>query len=171
MIESQTKTKNQTQIKLMIDIIIFVVCLIAMDPHSTGIAMHEWLTTAALAALVVHLLLSWDWIVQITRRFMGKTNTQARINYIVNWLLFIDGTIIMLSGFIISESLLPTLGITLLQNFTWRSWHDLSANLFLLLLGLHTALHWNWIMDAFKRYVFQPVGRIFSSRSGKDITA
>jgi hypothetical protein len=171
MIESQTKTKNQTQVKLAIDIILFTVFLIAMDPHSSGIAVHEWLTTAALAALVVHLLLSWDWIVQITGRFMGKTNSQARINYILNWLLFIDGTVIMLSGFMISESILPTLGITLPHNFTWRSLHDLSANLFLLLLGLHTALHWSWTVDAFKRYVFQPVGRILSTRSRKDMTA
>lgn len=171
MIEDQTKTKNQTKIKLVIDVIIFIVFLIAMDPQSSGIAVHEWLTTAALTALLVHLLLSWDWIVQITQRFMGKTNGQARINYILNWLLFIDGTVIMLSGFMISESLLPSLGITLPHNFTWRSLHDLSANLFLLLLGLHTALHWNWIVDAFKRYALQPIGQILSAKSRKDIAA
>lgn len=171
MIENQSKTKNQTKTKLAIDLVIFTVFLIAMDPHSSGIAVHEWLTTAALAALVLHLLLSWEWITQTTRRFLGKTSSQARINYVLNWLLFIDGTVIMLSGFMISESLLPVLGITLPRNFTWRSLHDLSANLFLLLLGLHTALHWNWIVDAFKRYVFSPVREIFSRRSRKDMTA
>jgi hypothetical protein len=171
MMENQSKTKTQTKTKLVIDVIIFVVFLIAMDPHSSGIAVHEWLTTAALAALVVHLLLSWDWIVQTTRRFVGKTSSQARVNYILNWLLFIDGTVIMLSGFMISESLLPALGMTLPRNFAWRSLHDLSSNLFLLLLGLHTALHWNWIVDAFKRYVFQPMGRLLSTRSRKDMTA
>jgi hypothetical protein len=49
--------------------------------------------------------------------------------------------------------------------------HDASANVFLLLLGLHTALHWNWIVDAFKRYVFQPIAGIFSTNKEKDITA
>lgn len=171
MIENQRKTRNQTKTKLVIDVIIFMIFLIAMEPRSSGITVHEWLTTAALAALVIHLLLSWDWIVQTTQRFLGKTSTQARINYLLNWLLFIDGTVIMLSGFMISESLLPSLGITLPPNFAWRSVHDLSANLLLLLLGLHTALHWSWIVDAFKRYVFLPVGRIFSSRSRKDSPA
>ena len=171
MIEQQTKTKNQTKTKLIIDVIIFIAFLIAMDPHSSGIDVHEWLATSLIAALVVHLLLSWDWIAQVTRRFLSKTNTQSRINYILNWLLFIDGTVIMLSGFMISESVLPFLGITLPHNFTWRSLHDLSANLFLLLLGLHTALHWNWIVDAVKRYVFQPIGRIFSAKPRKDMTA
>jgi hypothetical protein len=170
MIETQTKTRNQTKTKLVIDVLIFIAFLIAMEPHLSGITVHEWLATAALAALVVHLLLSWDWIVQTTRRFLGKTSNQARVNYILNWILFVDGTVIMLSGFMISESLLPALGITLPRNFAWRSLHDLSANLFLLLLGLHTALHWSWIVDTFKRYAFQPVGRLFTYGSRKDST-
>ena len=171
MIEQQTKTKNQTKTKLVFDILIFLGFLIAMEPHSSGITVHEWLATSLLAALVVHLLLSWDWIVQITRRFLGKVNSQKRLNYILNWLLFIDGTLIMLSGFMISESLMPTLGITLPRNFAWRSLHDLSANLFLLFLGVHTALHWNWIVDTFKRYIFQPIARLFSAKDRKDMTA
>lgn len=165
------ENQNKTKVKLAIDVVIFVVFLIAMDPRSSGIAIHEWLTTAALAALTVHLLLNWDWIVRVTRRFIGKLNALSRINYILNWLLFIDGTVIMLSGFMISESLLPFLGISLPDNFAWRSLHDLSSNLFLVLLGLHTALHWNWIVETFKRCIFQPIGRIFSGRSRKDVAA
>ena len=171
MIENQNKTKAQTKTKLVIDIIIFIAFLIAMEPHASGITVHEWLATSLIAAMVVHLLLSWDWIAQITHRFLGKVNNQVRLNYILNWLLFIDGTVIMLSGFMISESVLPSLGITLLHNFAWRSLHDLSANLFIVILGLHTALHWNWVVDAFKRYVFQPIGRVFAIRSRKDISA
>ena len=171
MIENQTKSKSQIKIKLVIDIVIFIIFLIAIEPHSSGIAVHEWLTTSALAALVVHLLLSWDWIVNITRRFVGKVNGISRLNYILNLLLFIDGTVIMLSGFMISESLLPYMGIQLPRGFAWRSIHDLSANIFLLLLGAHTALHWSWIVDAFKRYIFQPVGRLFASKKKEDVTA
>ena len=171
MIENQNKTKNQTKTKLVIDVIIFTAFLIAMDPHSSGIAIHEWLATSLIAALVIHLLLNWDWIVQITRRFIGKMNGQSRINYILNWLLFIDATLMMLSGFMISESVIPFLGLSLPRDFAWRSLHDLSANLFLGLLGLHTALHWSWVVDAFKRYVFQPLGRIFSAKSRRDLTA
>jgi hypothetical protein len=171
MLPKETKTHSQTKTKLALDIALFLAFLITMDPESSGIAIHEWLATAMLAVVTIHLLLNWDWIVQITRRFVGKVNTQSRINYLLNWLLFIDGTLIMLSGFMISESLLPFLGISLPRNFAWRSLHDLSANIFLIILGLHTALHWSWIVEAFKRYVFQPIGRIFSNRSRKDIPA
>lgn len=169
MTESQSITKNRTKTKLVLDILIFMAFLIAMEPHSSGITIHEWLATSLIAVLIVHLLLSWDWITQITRRFIGKINTQSRLNYILNWLLFIDGTVIMLSGFMISESLMPYLGIQLPRNFAWRGLHEFSTNLFLLLLGLHTALHWGWVVDTFKRYVFQPVARIFSSNPDKDM--
>ena len=171
MVQKEIKTHISTKIKLVIDLILFSAFLITMDPHSSGIGVHEWLATALLTVVTIHLLLSWDWIVRITCRFPGKTNNLSRLNYILNWLLFIAGTVIMLSGFMISESLLPVLGISLPRNFAWRSLHDLSANLFLVVLGLHTALHWNWIVESFKRCIFQPIGRIFSDRSRKDSTA
>ena len=169
MTETQTNTKNRTKIKLVLDVIIFIAFLIAMEPRSSGITIHEWLATSLIAVLIVHLLLSWDWITRITSRFIGKINNQSRLNYILNWLLFIDGTVIMLSGFMISQSLMPYLGIQLPSNFGWRGLHEFSTNLFILLLGLHTALHWGWVVDTFKRYVFQPVFRLFPSHPDKDI--
>jgi len=170
MIESKTKTL-QTKTKLAIDIAIFIAFLIAMDPRSTGIAIHEWLATASLAAIVVHLLLSWDWIVQVTRRFASTTSGQTRLNYLLNWAMFLDVTVLMLSGFMISETVMPSLGISLPGNFAWRSLHEFTSNAFLVLLGLHTALHWSWIVNTFKRYLFQPIGRIFSSNPRKDVAA
>jgi hypothetical protein len=171
MTETQTRTNNRTKTKLVLDTLIFIAFLIAMEPRSSGVTIHEWLATSLIAVLVVHLLLSWDWITQITRRFIGKINNQSRLNYILNWSLFIDGTVIMLSGFMISESLMPYLGIQLPGNFAWRGLHEFSTNLFILLLGLHTALHWGWVVDTFKRYVFQPIFHLFPSNPDKDIPA
>ena len=171
MTETQINTKKRTKIKLILDVIIFIAFLIAMEPRSSGITIHEWLATSLIAVLIVHLLLSWDLITRITRRFIGKINNQSRFNYILNWSLFIDGTVIMLSGFMISESLMPSLGLQFPRNFAWRGLHELSTNLFIVLLGLHTALHWSWVAETFKRYVFQPIFRMFSTNGNKDITA
>jgi len=158
----------QTKTKLWLDIIIFVAFLVTMDPRSSGIAIHEWLSLAMLAALTLHLLLSWDWIINISQRFMGKLGTQNRINYILNWLLFIDGTLLIVSGVMISEVAIPFLGIRLPEGFAWRRLHDMSANLGLLMLGLHTALHWSWIVNTFSRYLVQPAARLFTAKSKKD---
>jgi hypothetical protein len=169
MTNGQTQSANQTKTKWILDLAIFIGFLVAMDPRSTGIAIHEWFTLSALAAILLHLLLNWDWIAQVTRRLLKNASGRARINYILNWLLFIDGILIMLSGILISEAVIPALGLELPMNMIWRRLHDMSANIALLLLGLHTALHWSWIVNAFKNYIVQPIGRLFARR--KDVTA
>ena len=163
-------TSKQTKTKLWLDILIFVIFLIAMDPRSSGLPIHEWLTLSVLGMLVIHLLLSWDWITEVSRRFLGKLGLQNRINYILNWLLFIDGTLIMVSGVMISEVALPALGIQLPQGFAWRRLHDMSANIALFLIGLHTALHWSWVVNTFNKYLIQPIARLFSAKPKKDVS-
>ena len=177
MAENQTKSVNKAKTKLVLDVLIFVAFLVAMQPRASGLAVHEWLTLSAVAVITVHLLLSWDWIVQVTRRFLSKANAGTRLNYLLNWTMFVDVILIMLSGIMISEVAMPALGINLGRNFAWRGLHSLSTNLFLVLFGLHTALHWGWIVNAFKRYVFQPIGRVFtrgdsdSDSTREDMTA
>lgn len=161
-------TSSQTKTKLWLDVALFVAFLVTMDPHSSGLAIHEWLSLSVIAVMTIHLLLSWDWITEITRRFLGKLGSLNRTNYILNWLLFIDGTLIMVSGVMISEVALPYLGFELPLGFAWRRLHDMSANIGLLLLGVHTALHWNWIVNTFGKYLFQPIARMFTSKTKKD---
>lgn len=161
-----SKSKNTTKTKLALDILIFLGFLVAMEPHTTGVPLHEWLTVASMAAIITHILLSWDWIIQLTRRFFHMSALRPRLNYILNVLLFIDVVLIMYSGILISEAFIPFLGLNLSENFNMHRLHDLTANLFLLLLGLHTALHWSWIANAVKRYVIDPVIRVYTSKRG-----
>jgi hypothetical protein len=166
--EVQKNSSSQTKIKLWMDVLIFIAFLITMEPHSSGLAIHEWLSLAMIAALTIHLLLSWDWITEITSRFLGKMGGQNRINYILNWLLFIDGTLLMVSGVMISEVAIPALGVDLPLGFSWRRLHDMSANFVLVLLGLHTAFHWGWIVKTFDRYLVRPITKLVSAKQKKD---
>lgn len=145
---------NSNRTKLLLDIGTFLAFLITMDPRFSGLAIHEWLSIALAGTIIIHLLLNWEWIVNVTKRLFIKATNGARINYVLNWLLFIDGILIMLSGIMISESAMPALGVTLPMNFAWRSLHDMSANLALFIMGLHLAMHWNWIVTTFKRVLF-----------------
>ena len=110
---------NNSRSMYVIDVVAFVTFLAAMDPRSTGIRLHEWVSIAFAGAVVVHLLLSWKWISAVTRRFFGKTTARARLNYVLNTLLFLDGTIIGLSGLTISQAVLPLFGITMPHSSLW----------------------------------------------------
>lgn len=142
---------NRNTTNLIIDSAIFIAFLVAMAPHFTGMAVHEWLGIAFGAAIVTHLLLHWQWIVEVTRRIFSKATGSARINYILNLLLFIDVTVIIFTGLLISKSALPALGMQITLSGGWKMLHTTSANIFVLLTGLHVALHWQWIVSMIKR--------------------
>ena len=158
---NNTKRKtNPTKVNLFLDAAIFVAFLLALDPRLTGIAIHEWLGLAGAAAVVVHLLLHWEWIVGVTRRFLGRTSGAARLNYVVDVLFFIDLVVISLSGLMVSQALLPLLGLAAPGGAFWLVAHALSADLAVVLVAVHAALHWKWIVNAVRRYVLRPAAAV-----------
>lgn len=167
-----SKAPNRTKINLWVDLVIFIAFLITTAPRFSGLAIHEWLSLAFAGAIVAHLLLHWQWIVAATRRFFARLPRQSRINYVLNALLFIDVTLIMFTGIAISREALPLLGLSVAPNFTWRRLHSLTSDAALILLGLHIALHWEWVLNALSRYVLRPLtGRGAHDAAGKPAVA
>lgn len=152
---------NLTRVNLWYDIAIFLTALFAPAVAFTGLAIHEWLGIGLALAVVVHLLLHWQWIVQITKRLFGGANWASRLNYVVNWLFFIDLTIIVVTGILISEVALKQLGITLPRNMIARPLHTLASDAMVIILALHVGLHGKWIVNTANRYMVQPLVRLF----------
>jgi hypothetical protein len=93
----------------------------------------------------------------VTKRFLGKVQGLTRANYVLDVLLFVDMTIIIFSGLMISEHALPLLGLHSAPGGNWRTVHELSANLAFVIVGLHLAFNWQWIVTAIKRFVITPL--------------
>ena len=146
---------KQNLTKLFLDLGAFVALLISTAPHFTGEAIHEWLGIALGGVIIVHLLLNWNWIVQVTIRAFSKNVKSQRFSYILNWALFTSGIMILLSGLMISKTVVPFFGLTLPQNMSWKELHELSTNITMVLMGLHVAVHWSWITGMFK-HLFTP---------------
>ena len=121
---------NPVKVNFLVDLVIFIAFLIALDPRGTGLAIHEWLGIAFGASVVAHLLLHWKWILASTRRFLGRLPRATRLNYLLNTLLFITMTVIVYSGLMISEVALPALGLSLGEGFSWRFLHPQATELF-----------------------------------------
>lgn len=150
-----------TKTNLILDVTIFTAFLAASNPAITGLTIHEWLSVALIAALVTHLLFHWTWIVNLLKTFLKKLWHTSRLNFVVDSLLFVAMISVMLSGILISKSVLATFGIQLEVGRAWRSIHSLSADASVLLTALHFALHWKWIVNSLQRYVFAPLGGLF----------
>lgn len=156
---------------LFIDITIFVAFLIATAPRFTGITIHEWLGIAFAAAIIVHLLVHWQWIIAVGKKLFSKAQANARINYLLNILLFIDITLISFTGLMISEAALPLFGIHMQHNPTWTRIHSLTSDAGVFIVALHIGLHWQWVLKTTARLLglkprqpkTQPVSDIVSS--------
>ncbi len=151
----KTKKKfSTTKQNLLIDLIIVVGFLLAAQPHLTGMAIHEWLSLGLGVGFLAHILLHWRWVFETTRRLFGKVARQARINYVLNLALLVAFTLIIFSGIMISEEVLPLLGVQGTHGGVWESLHMLAADAVVWLVGLHIALHWKWIVTNSKKYLF-----------------
>jgi cytochrome b len=142
---------------LLVDAVIFTGFLLATDPHATGQTIHEWLGIAFGVGIITHLLLHWKWIVSVVKRFFSKLPGQVRVNSILNSLLFIAMTLIIFSGIMISKVVLSTFGLEGQHDGIWRVVHTTATNVALIIVALHVALHWKWIVNTIKRYTWQPI--------------
>ena len=145
------KARQKTLMNAVIDCGLLVVFLITTAPQLTGISWHEWLSLALGGVVVVHIVLHWQWIVAVVMHFMTKTTWPGRLSFILNVLLFIAFTLVIYSGVAISEAAMPFLGVQVFDNRAWRFLHHTLSNISLIIIAMHVAIHWQWIVNLFRR--------------------
>ena len=149
----QTSKKMSTnQLKLYVDIFLLFSFVFVNIPQATGIPIHEWASVLFIIPLLVHILLDWKWIVNVTKRMFGRLPGEVRFNHIFDLIIFIMMTLALMTGFVISEAALPAIGIHVAIDPFWSMMHDLTANLTMVLIGVHLAMHWGWVVSSVKRY-------------------
>jgi len=154
-----------TKTKLNLDLVIFTAFLAVTNPHLTGNSIHEWLGVSLAAGIITHLLLNWKWIMDLTKTFFKKLWHKSRLNYVVNMLFFIAMTGSFFSGLLISKDVMSTLGLQLNVSGSWKLLHTLMSDASVMMLGVHVALHWKWILNSIGRYIVSPVRGLFQRRA------
>ncbi|TWU43465.1 hypothetical protein Q31b_25060 [Novipirellula aureliae] len=152
---TRKRKASGTQLRVWLDLCMFIGMVLVLAPQATGIAIHEWASFLIIIPLFLHLIFAWKWIVSITRRFLTRIPGDVRFNYLLDWLLFFLFVTATFTGVVISEAALPALGIHLTIDPFWSALHDISANLLMLVIGVHLAMHWKWIVTNFRRYVLR----------------
>ena len=156
---------QSTKTNLTLDLIIFTAFLAVSNPHLTGNTIHEWLGVSFAAAIITHLLFHWNWIVEVGGKFFKKLFHQSRLNFVVNLMFFITMTGSFFTGLLISKDVMSTLGIQLNVGGAWKSIHTLMSDASVVVLGIHIALHWKWILTNLGRYLVNPIRRLFERRT------
>ena len=69
-----------------------------------------------------------------------------KVNLVVDAALFVAAVTVMLSGLLISQYVAQAAGVTIVPTSLWVSDAPWSADATMLLLLVHFALHWRWIV-------------------------
>lgn len=133
------------------DVILLVSFVIVSIPQSTGLAIHEWASVVFIVPFVIHLILHWDWMKNLPATFVQKLKASDRFNIIWDAALYFMMIFVTFSGFLASEVIFVQLGIDLEVLPFWQKLHHDSSNWILPMLGIHLALHWDWIKKATKK--------------------
>lgn len=128
-----------------LDAAILSAWLLADNPEATGIPIHEWLSIGLALAAAVHLALNWEWVLHAARRMLRRLRTTTRINLVVDVVLFVAFVTVMQSGIAVSEAILPLVGLSAVSGHFWSSVHSVSAEIGIIALAVHFALHRRWI--------------------------
>jgi hypothetical protein len=143
----------RSTLALYLDSLLLIIFLLLLSPRLTGLPGHEALGLLFVLPILFHLLIARTWIALSIKRFGNLANWRARVNFCLNVVLFVLIVIEIFSGLMISRVALPYVGLKTINDRAWRLLHNLTLNWTLMVVGLHIAMNWTWIMTAFRRRV------------------
>lgn len=152
---SGPRAKRLARFDLVLDAALLVVFTLVYSIGFTGQSVHEWLGVAIGVVLLVHLTLHWDWVVRVSRNLVSRRG-RAKLPWLINLLLLVSMTLCVMSGIYISVVVLPDLGVSVGAPNAfgfWRRLQSLTANITLILVPIHVAMDWRWIVGVFRNLV------------------
>lgn len=136
---------------------------------------HAWAGALAIAAVLVHLVLHWPWVLQTTRRIASaarrgpaRLSRGSKVNVAVNAAIALGFAGAALSG--VYFLFAPAGGFQgganpgwdpgfLMARSTWNALHTWSGTLFAIAGMLHFAIHWRWVRKVTPRLLRRGAGR------------
>ncbi len=141
-------------VRISLDMVMLVLLVLMYEAQAITIAFHEVGGLVACGLFLVHHGINWRWIVGVSSRFFRRSlPVKTRVGYLLNVVLLVLVVFIALTGIMISRTIFVEIyGTTPL----WRFGHLFASALALVLVGIHTGLHWSFIRSMFTRYVKLP---------------
>lgn len=159
--DKKKRTFNKIKINVFMDLLLVLIFVVEMEQHFTGKPIHEVMGLIFGAAFIIHIILHLDWIVKITLGFFKQLIHESRGNYVLNLALLIDMVLTVVSGVLISQ----TLGLSFNVDHSWETIHKVSAELSLIIVALHVAMHWKWITHNGSKYLFGWIPKLLHGKN------
>lgn len=143
--------KKINYIKFSLDLLMALLFVLFFNIRVLGgLAFHEIAGLVFAVMYFTHIFLNWKWAVNVTRKiFDRKLPWNTRGSYALNLLLLVSMSFVIISGILISKVVFPNIHVT---NQMWfHVTHVAVSFLVLLLIGVHVGLHWQWVVNVWKK--------------------
>jgi len=117
----------------------------------TGLDLHVWLGFALCPLVLVHVVMQWQWFVIQFQRIRTTRAYRVRINTLLNLGLLFMMSAVLLSGILSSRQVTSVIGESLGRARIWSEIHGWLNFIVVVLVGLHLALNWDWMIAALRR--------------------
>lgn len=132
--------------KIIIDILLFIITILLFDIELIGNLNHEILGISISVLIVIHIILNFKWIKQVTKN-LTKTNTKTKIMYVVDIFTMLIYLVSIICGILISNKIFnfhnsSNLGLMLT--------HIIAGRLAIIIMFIHLGLHLDRIFKKLK---------------------
>jgi hypothetical protein len=142
--------------------------VIILFERETWDDLHTWFGIAMIVAAVIHIVIHWKWIVNMTRRAIQEItrrerrfNSRSRFNVGINMLIGLSFLITAISGIYLLFVTSGRNGITdpmiIFNRTTWDMIHTWAGVVMINAAVIHFTIHWGWVVKV--------TGKMFRSRA------
>jgi cytochrome b561 len=156
--------KNRTVILLWLDCAMLLAVVLLECLSLTGLQLHEWLGFLLCPLVLLHVVLQWQWFITQFQRVLTPGARRVRVNAGLNLLLLIFMAAVLISGGLVSNQSVATFGERFGRLRVWSEIHGGLNFILVVLVGLHLALNWDWIVAALRRWCYPHGG---ATRTGQ----
>lgn len=164
----QTST-GKIWLYLLMDAFLLISFVLLNDMRSTSKTLHEGLGVAIGVSILIHLVLHWKMIVGYFKKIFKKPAFMPILRLVVNLALLVSLFAIIITGLMMANNILPSLGIRLGRaDFAVKMYHEQITRVTIYILGLHLLLQWKWYLTVIKRLIIHPLANLFGKKQLKE---
>lgn len=138
--------KSNMLIRMVIDLSMTVLMLVAMAYQITGNTIHELVGVLLFSLFIVHNILNRRWYKTI---FKGKHNLRRILSIAVNLLFLVSMAVVMISSVPISRDLFAFIPIN--NNMSLLQIHIITSYWGFILMSVHIGMSWGTIINAVRK--------------------
>jgi cytochrome b561 len=143
--------KNRVAFLLGLDTAMLLLVVLLECINFTGLQWHQWLGFAFCPVVLWHVVLQWPWFSTQFQRMLTPGAWRVRVNAGLNLLLLALMAAVLFSGVFVSSQATALVGEGFGRVRIWHEVHGWLNVALVVLVGLHLALNWDWMIAALRR--------------------